>query len=117
MTQENEKSIIQEVVGPGRERKIVHLENLMMVVFDFNDGPMRNPEPSHSHPHEQITYVAEGELKFFKGGDEYHLSKGDLITIPSGIAHSIQTLTSHVRLVDSFYPIRKDFLKTNKRVV
>jgi quercetin dioxygenase-like cupin family protein len=110
----NDKSIIYESVGPGRERKSVHLENLMMVVFDFNDGPMSSPEPPHSHPHEQITYVAEGEVQFYIGKDEFHLSKGDLITIPSGIPHSIQTLTSHVRLVDSFCPIRNDFLKTNK---
>ena len=113
MTKENENSIIRETVGPGRERRIAHLENLMMVVFDFRDGPMKNPEAPHSHPHEQITYVAEGELLFFKGSEEYHLSEGDLITIPSEIPHSVQTLTSHVRLVDSFCPVRNDFLKTN----
>ena len=111
MTQENKKTIIYKMIGPGRERKSIHLENLMMVVFDFSDGPMENPEPPHSHPHEQITYVAEGELQFIKGEEKYHLVKGDLIAIPSGIPHSIKTLTSHVRLVDSFYPVRNDFLQ------
>jgi hypothetical protein len=30
--------------------------------------------------------------------------------VPSGMPHSIQQLTEHVRLVDCFTPIREDFL-------
>ncbi|MBK7713110.1 MAG: cupin domain-containing protein [Bacteroidales bacterium] len=110
MTQEKESHIFSENISPGRDRTIAHLENLMVVVFDFNDGPMKYPDPFHSHPHEQITYVAEGELLFLKGTEEHHLSRGDLMIIPPGIPHAIQTLTSHVRLVDSFNPLRQDFL-------
>lgn len=114
MIHKNQNDIIREVVSPGRERRIAHLKNLMVVVMDFKDGPMNNPDPPHSHPHEQITYVAEGELLFFKGQDEHHLTRGDIIAIPSGIPHSVQTLTSHVRLVDSFYPLRNDFINLQK---
>ncbi len=92
MIQENENEIIREEISPGRKREIAYLNNLMVVVFDFDDGPMKDPDPSHSHPHEQITYVADGELLFYKGQDEFHLVTGDLITIPSGTPHSIQTL-------------------------
>jgi quercetin dioxygenase-like cupin family protein len=114
MTKENEAKLIREEISPGRKRQIAYLDNLMVVVYDFHDGPMREPDPSHSHHHEQITFVAEGELLFYKGDDEFHLVTGDLITIPSGTAHCIKTLTRHVRLVDSFCPLRTDFLKTNK---
>ncbi len=116
MKQEERNDISIEDAGPGRSRRIAHLGNLMVVVFDFDDGPMANPDPPHSHPHEQITYVAEGELLFFKETNQYHLSKGDLMTIPPGMLHSIQTLTSHTRLVDSFFPLRKDFLKSIKQI-
>jgi quercetin dioxygenase-like cupin family protein len=117
MILEQEKSIPREDISPGRSRRIAHLEKLMVVVFDFDDGPMAVPEPPHSHPHEQITYVAEGELLFFKGSQKFHLLKGDIITIPAGSLHCIQTLTSHTRLVDSFCPLRDDFLKTNKQTL
>jgi quercetin dioxygenase-like cupin family protein len=102
---------IHHKVSPDLERRIAHLENLMVVVCDFTNGPMKNPDPPHSHPHEQITYVAEGELKFFKEGKELHLVKGDIISVPSGVSHCIQTNTRDVRLVDSFSPVRQDFLK------
>jgi quercetin dioxygenase-like cupin family protein len=106
-----EENIIYEKVSTDFERRIVHLENLMVVACDFKNGPMVSPDPPHSHPHEQITYVAEGELLFFKEGKEHHLLKGDLITVPSSVSHSIQTLTPYVKLIDSFYPVRKEFLK------
>lgn len=114
MTNNKQNQIIREEISPGRERKIAHLDNLMVVVYDFTDGPMNKPDPSHSHAHEQITFVAEGELLFFIGPDEYHLTKGDIITIPPGTPHCIQTLANSVRLVDSFYPNRNDFLKADK---
>lgn len=105
-----EEGIIRKRISAGKERTVVHLENLMVVLWDFTDGPMKNPEPPHSHPHEQITYVAEGDLFFFKEGKSYPLSKGDFITVMPGVSHCIQTLSDHVRLIDSFHPVRKEFL-------
>jgi quercetin dioxygenase-like cupin family protein len=92
------------------ERRISHLRNLMVVVCDFTNGPAVEPDPPHSHQHEQITYVAEGELFLFLGEEKYLLTKGDVFTVPSGIPHCIQTISNPVRLVDSFSPVREDFL-------
>ncbi len=39
----------------------------MMVVVDFNDGPTSEPDPPHSHPHEQVSYVVSGEINLFHG--------------------------------------------------
>ena len=50
---------IPEKVKEGFSRRIAHLDNLMVVVCDFTNSPMPKPDPPHSHPHEQITYVAE----------------------------------------------------------
>lgn len=111
MNSAKDEGIIHENVSPDFVRTIAHLDNLMVVVCDFRNGPMKNPDPPHSHIHEQITYVAEGELIFFKDDKKVHLAKGDIITLPSGVPHCIQTLTKHVKLIDSFSPVRKDFLK------
>jgi mannose-6-phosphate isomerase-like protein (cupin superfamily) len=54
--------------------------------------------------------VAEGRILFIMDGKGTHLGPGDLFLVPSGRPHTIQKLTEHVRLVDCFTPVRKDFL-------
>jgi quercetin dioxygenase-like cupin family protein len=100
----------RQKIGPGRERYLTHTAHLMVTVIDFTDGPMQQPDPPHNHPHEQITYVAEGQVRFFLGDDTYDLSVGDMIAVPPDVPHSIQLLSAHARLVDSFSPVRDDFL-------
>ncbi|MBN1180798.1 MAG: cupin domain-containing protein [Bacteroidales bacterium] len=100
------------VANPGNniERRLAHLNDLMTAIIDFSNGPMIQPDPPHSHPHEQISYVAEGELYVFIGEEKYHLKEGDVFAVPSGVPHTVQTLTGNVRLIDSFSPIREDFI-------
>lgn len=100
-----------EVVKEGLQRKIIHTKDLMTVLIDFTNGPWEEPEPPHSHSHEQTSYVAEGEIIFYcEGEPDQHLKKGDMFAVPSGKKHTVKLLTKHVRLVDSFNPIREDFL-------
>lgn len=106
-TQESEG----EQVRPGLQRRLIHEGDLMTVVIDFSDGPWEAPEPPHDHPHVQTSYVAEGEIIFYcEGEPEEHLRAGDLFAVPSGKKHTVKLLTQRVRLVDSFVPIREDFL-------
>jgi quercetin dioxygenase-like cupin family protein len=100
----------RQSIGEGRERYLTKTDHLMMVVLDFNDGPSERPDPPHSHPHEQITYVAEGRVLFFLGDSSCELGAGDMISVPSDVPHAIQLLTPSARLVDTFSPIRQDFL-------
>ena len=93
------------------ERRLGHTDNLMMVIIDFDDGPQAKPDPPHAHPHEQVSYVAKGEINFFLEGECERLSPGDMFLVPPDKPHSIQLLTKHVRLVDCFTPIRQDFLE------
>jgi quercetin dioxygenase-like cupin family protein len=114
-----EQSVVQyraqtpgEVFRERCERRILHTSHLMTVVIDFNNGPWDSPDPMHAHPHEQITYIAEGELLFLaEGQDPRPMRAGDLFAVPSGQPHSIQLLSPSARLIDSFNPIREDFLK------
>ena len=101
----------REVIGENRERYLGHTDKLMMVVIDFDDGPTSAPDPPHSHPHEQMSYVVSGELIAFIGDDQEQLGPGDMFTVPPDVPHSVQLLTAHVRLVDCFTPLREDFLK------
>jgi quercetin dioxygenase-like cupin family protein len=97
-------------IKPGRKRRILHTDHLMMVVFDFADGPAAQPDPPHTHPHEQLTYVAEGEVLFFIDGESRRLGPGDMVAVAPDRPHTIQLLTPSARLVDTFTPVRQEFL-------
>ena len=101
---------VRQPIGPGRERYLAHSDHLMMVVIDFNDGPRAEPDVPHHHPHEQITYIAEGRVLFFLDAESFELGAGDMFVVPPNIPHAIQLLTAHARLVDTFNPIREEFL-------
>ncbi len=103
--------VTPETIAPKRERYLTYTDNLMMVVIDFNDGPTEAPDPPHSHPHEQITYLVSGEVLFFLDGEPTRMVPGDLVTIPPDVPHTVQLLSPHVRVVDTFHPLREDFLK------
>ena len=95
----------------GLERRLVHLNTLLTAVLDFTNGPQSEPDPMHSHIHEQTSYIAEGEVLFFMEGEEpQHLKQGDMFYVPSNKMHCIQLLSEKARLIDSFSPIREDFL-------
>ena len=101
-----------EEIREGVSRSIVYTSNLMMTIIDFTNGPWNEPEPFHSHPHEQVSYVAQGEIIFYcEGRNEEHLKEGDVFAVPSGKKHTVKVLTNRVRLIDSFSPIREDFLR------
>ena len=106
----SEASVTQ--VKEGLQRSLIHGNQLMTAIIDFTNGPWEEPDPPHHHIHEQITYVASGELIFFcEGEPEQRLKAGDMFYVPSGKSHTVQLLTKAVRLIDSFNPVREDFLK------
>lgn len=110
MTVIRRNDVTPEPIAAGRTRYLANTDDLMVVVIDFEDGPASEPDPPHSHPHQQITYVAAGELLFFIDGEPHKLGPGDLITVPGDVPHTIQLLSDYVRLVDTFTPIRSEFL-------
>ena len=95
---------------PGGERRMGYTDHLMIVVVDFTDGPQDQPDPPHSHPHEQVSYVVAGEIYFVMNGEQTRLGPGDMFLVPPGVPHTIQLLTPQARLIDCFTPIREDFL-------
>ena len=102
---------VPAIVKPGIKRRLLYTENLMMVTIEFEGGPWAEPDPLHHHVHEQITYVAEGEVLFFSEGQPHQiLKKGDMVSIPSQRKHAIQLITAKAILLDSFNPPREDFL-------
>ena len=83
----------------------------MLAIVDFENGPWPEPEPYHSHPHEQLSYVAFGEVVFYcEGQTERFLKQGDTFGVSSGVKHTVKVVTPQARIVDCFTPIRQEFL-------
>ena len=99
--------------APNMMRRQAYTDHLMMTVVDFVDGPGVTV-PLHQHPHEQISYVAEGRVHFIIGaGDDRTVDlveAGDMVVVPPEAPHTVEVLTESARLVDCFYPIREDLL-------
>lgn len=64
--------------------------------------------PMHDHPHEQITYVMEGQFEFTVGEETRLLAPGTAALIPGGVTHGGRTLTA-CRVIDVFSPVREDY--------
>lgn len=105
------EGLVREKISPVFERTIAWLDNVMVVECKFSEGPWPSRETPHSHPHEQITYVADGEIEFFKGEEKLFLTKNDFVLIPPGVLHCIRLVSSNAILIDSFSPVRKEFIR------
>jgi len=67
--------------------------------------------PTHSHPHEQIGLVIEGELEFWIGDERRTLRPGDMFMIPGGVPHGARAGKDRAVVVEAFYPLREEYLK------
>jgi quercetin dioxygenase-like cupin family protein len=100
LEQINEKELV-----PGYFARFVHSENMSIAYWNITaDASL----PSHSHKHEQICSIIEGEFELTVDGKPYFMKKNDVFVIPSGISHSGKAITN-CRIIDTFYPVREDY--------
>ena len=93
-------------VLPGLIRRtLAQCHSMMICEFTF-DANVK--VPVHSHPHEQVGYLAEGHVEMQIDGEKYKLMKGDSYYAPSNIRHGVLTLEPTV-IVDTFSPPREDY--------
>ena len=93
--------------GEGVARKVLaYGGDAMCVEHLFETGAVG---PLHSHPHTQITYVAEGVFEFDIDGEVKTVRKGDTMLKQDNVKHGCKCLEKGV-LVDFFTPMRDDFV-------
>lgn len=103
----NWTSIPAETVADGIVRQLVTGERLMMCRLQFAPHTVT---PVHSHPHEQITMIEQGRVRFHVDGTDRIVSAGEILHFPSNVRHGATMLEEPVVLIDIFTPIREDFL-------
>jgi quercetin dioxygenase-like cupin family protein len=97
-----------EELGGGVSRQMIVGERLMVCRLRFAPQIVT---PPHDHPHEQITLVERGRVRFIIGTEERIAQAGDVLHFPPGLWHGATMLDEEVVLIDIFTPLREDFLK------
>ena len=90
----------------GTEVRFVHSETMTVAYWRFEAGV---PLPEHSHHHDQITNVIEGEFDLTVSGKTSRLGPGSVAVIPPHAPHSGKAITE-CRIIDVFHPVREDFV-------
>jgi quercetin dioxygenase-like cupin family protein len=96
-----------EQIADGIERQMIVGAKLMVCRLRFRPHV---ETAVHSHPHEQITLVEKGRVRFTIGGAERVADQGDVLHFASGLPHGATMLDEEVVLIDIFTPLREDFL-------
>jgi quercetin dioxygenase-like cupin family protein len=97
--------IAERELVPGFFVRFVHSEHMTFAHWRIQ----RDAElPLHSHPHEQVVNVLEGEIRLTVEGDQVRLTPGVVLVVPPNAPHSGVALTE-CRILDVFYPVREDY--------
>jgi len=103
----NWTNIPVEQVPEGIQRQMLVGDQMMICRFRFQPFLVT---PEHDHPHEQMTIVERGKVRFFIEGKERIASAGDVLHFPSQTWHGATMMDEEVVLIDIFTPVREDFL-------
>ena len=102
-----EKEIMWEHPAEGVSRQVMaYNDDIMLVKVKFETGAIGTP---HTHPHTQATYVASGAFEFTTDGETQIVKTGDGVYMKPGVLHGCKCLEAGV-LIDTFAPMREDFL-------
>lgn len=90
---------------PGYLGAFLHGENMTVTNWSVEAGA---EFPEHTHPHEQISIVVEGEFELTLDGETDVLTPGRIAVIPPETLHSGRAVTE-CEIIDVFSPVREDY--------
>ena len=96
-----------ERIANGIDRQMIVGEKLMMCRLTLQPHV---DTPVHSHPHEQMTIIERGRVRFIIDDTARIAEAGDVLHFPSNVRHGATMLDEEVVLIDIFTPIRDEFL-------
>jgi quercetin dioxygenase-like cupin family protein len=99
----------KETLNPLLDRRMITGSRTMLAHVYLKKGCI---VPKHQHDNEQLTYVLEGKLRFWIGGDQKEvvdIGAGEVLVIPSWVWHKAEALEDTLD-VDIFCPPRADWL-------
>lgn len=92
-------------IMPGYHGKLIHAETMSIAYWSVDKNAA---VPEHSHMHEQVMHVLEGDFEFTLDGETKTYHPGDIVIIAPFKKHSGKALTP-CRLMDVFSPVREEY--------
>jgi quercetin dioxygenase-like cupin family protein len=96
----------RHTIFPGVHIRTCAADKVMLSLVDIEPHAVVE---EHSHPHEQVGMILEGQAIFIIGGEQKTLRAGDLYRIPGGIRHKVIGLEVPCKALDLFHPVREDY--------
>jgi quercetin dioxygenase-like cupin family protein len=97
-----------EKIDENLERAIVGFDkSLMQTIVRFKKGGIGY---LHQHIHSQVAFILKGSFEVQIEEEKMILQSGDTFFIPTNKMHGVVCLEEGI-LVESFSPMREDFLK------
>jgi len=103
----NREECSHHQIFPGVTIDTLAGEGLMLSYVTFEPRGIVEP---HSHPHEQMGLLLEGELEFTIGDETSLVRPGQMWRIPGNVKHGCQAGEQGAKALDVFHPVRKDYL-------
>ena len=101
----NLNDVPQREVFAGFSGRFVHSQFMTFAHWEIKAGAAL---PSHSHPHEQVVNMIEGEFELTSNGVTQRLGPRSVAVIPPNAMHSGRAITD-CRILDVFHPVREDY--------
>jgi quercetin dioxygenase-like cupin family protein len=102
----NVEGVVPFDLSEGIRLRVIAGERMMLSFVHFApDGVV----PEHSHPHEQMGTVLEGEFDLTIGDERRRVRKGDVWHVPANVRHSAAAVGVPALALDVFAPSREDY--------
>ena len=98
-------SKVEEQDMPGRKRRLVVGENVMLVYVEREAGTTQE----HTHDNEQLVYLQKGKALFTIDGKSQEIVAGGVVHIPAGVPHGLEAHTP-ITYIGIYTPPRKDVI-------
>lgn len=93
-------------LAPGILARTFWGQKMLMAVVELEANSV---VPRHSHPHEQVGILLEGEMELTIQGETRQLKAGEVYIIPGDVEHSARVGDSPAKAVDVFSPVREEY--------
>jgi quercetin dioxygenase-like cupin family protein len=92
------------MLAEGVSARVVHAGNMSIAHVHIVPGAF---VPMHTHHHEQVVNVIEGELELTVNGETRRLKPGQAMVLSPLVPHSARAVLA-CYVIDVFHPVRED---------